>query len=397
MKKKQFNRFCVSRKVDINVARLLLNHDIKEEFQTPYNKSLLLSFIEKHGVRILRFTEKPDFDFEYTKKKPLHAFPPCRKMLDGPDLTTYYHDHVLAAQDSMLTVALGEGVYTYCLEKSTITKIADQLATAVEFIQSDYVVYGDENAHLRIIDLDRNKQIRDINQQCSMDITTTRILQIEAISYVGFSSLGKITQNDVRIPNAYSLANQTENPELKVLNLAYKNTKLASSFSDGTVKVWDVRKSGRTYAEFKERGDYARGLQFYKDNRLVSGSSSGSINFYCLDEQKKIASLNTDSEVTDIHFNQSNDEMITTHGESAHEFSTSQNSCTFWKYSSKALRFEPHAQIPNQQSPILLSTHTPYKNTFLWASDERIVIHENCFSSPPPKRKEEEPFMFDIR
>ena len=372
------DRFIPLRTTDNNdLSKYLLKHDIGDD---PYSKNLFQRFfsLEKQPP-ILNFTPLKKFTpiTITTTIQHKRQFPHSPQSLDAPELSQDVLCHPLASCKKTLAVVLAKTIYSYDLDQRTIDQlITEQEAPFCIDLMSNGTLlnYGTENGVLKHYSIEDQIEIASF----TLPELATVLCHDEKSMYAGRYD-GKILFWDLRTDSQKTIQTFTN---CEVYNIELQNKLMATSFGNGMIKVWDIRKTEKPVALFNQFNTAVRALSWHPSGTLFAGGGSH-IKILDVNSNKILSSIDSGTAVTNIHTNR--DELISCHGD---------GKCKLWKINNKTLEFQSASD--DMGSPINYSSLADEDTTLITAMDETIKIWRNMFITPPPEKKSE-PFEFQIR
>ena len=260
------------------------------------------------------------------------------KTLDTPDMRDDFYSHLLCwSTQNVVAVALGSCVHTWNGNTGDVAEVCDlaELGERVGGGEGAYVKaltwdesgtllqVGTQSGHVQIWDLEKGERVRTFkpsangsNPADNSAITTSSWAEDGTLA-LGYWS-GLLREHDLRqrdsiirdINNAHSQS---------ICGMKYRADSglLATGGNDNVVKVWDRRTT--TAKMQKERHRAAvRALSWSPMNSSLLATGGGTmdkmIHFWNVTQGTRLQSIQTDAQITALHWSQRYKEIVSCHG-----------------------------------------------------------------------------------
>jgi cell division cycle protein 20 (cofactor of APC complex) len=289
------------------------------------------------------------------------------KTLDTPDMRDDFYSHLLSwSSQNVVAVALGSCVHTWNGNTGDVSEVCD-LAEMTERVgggDGSYVKtltwdesgtllqVGTQGGYVQIWDLEKGERVRtfkpsaDGSNPADNTAVTTSSWAEDGTLALGYWS-GLLREHDLRQRN--SIIRDINNAHTQsICGMKYRADSglLATGGNDNVVKVWDRRTT--TAKMQKERHRAAvRALSWSPLNSSLLATGGGTmdkmIHFWNVTQGTRLQSIQTDSQITALHWSQRYKEIVSCHGTVSTE-GCSPSYINIWSYPSleKLESFEAH-------------------------------------------------------
>lgn len=279
------------------------------------------------------------------------------KTLDTPDMRDDFYSHLLSwSNQNVVAVALGSCVHTWNGNTGDVSEVCD-LAEMTERVgggEGSYVKaltwdesgtllqVGTQGGYVQIWDLEKGERVRsfkpspDASNPADNTAITTSSWAEDGTLALGYWS-GLLREHDLRQRN--SVIRDISNAHTQsICGMKYRADSglLATGGNDNVVKVWDRRTT--TAKMQKERHRAAvRALSWSPLNSSLLATGGGTmdkmIHFWNVTQGTRLQSIQTDSQITSLHWSQRYKEIVSCHGTISTE-GCSPSYINIWNYPS---------------------------------------------------------------
>lgn len=299
----------------------------RDQTDSPVHTAYSTSPVKPESQRILLNARKPARSIS---KVPY-------KVLDAPELADdFYLNLVDWSSQDVLGVGLGKCVYLWSAKTSNVTKLCDLQGVQDSVMglswaeRGNYLAIGTHSGLVQIWDVEKEKLLR------TMMGHTARVGALSWNSYVltTGSRDRTIYHRDVRVPEHHVktlLAHRQE-----VCGLRWNPTReyLASGGNDNKLLVWDGVSETPLY-RFTEHTAAVKAIAWspHQQGLLASGGGTADmkIRFWNTQTGTPLSSIDTGSQVCNLAWNKTSNEVISTHGYSSGQV---HNQVQLWRYPS---------------------------------------------------------------
>ncbi|MCO5613870.1 hypothetical protein L7F22_068148 [Adiantum nelumboides] len=281
------------------------------------------------------------------------------KTLDTPDMRDDFYSHLLCwSSQNVIAIALGGSVHTWNGNTGDVSEVCDLLemservgggqASVVKAMTWDdsgtLLQIGTNTGHVQIWDMETQTRVRTFKPSAdgqdaadNTSVTTTSWAEDGTLA-LGYWS-GLLREHDLRQRD--SIIRDIHNAHTQsVCGMSYRadSALLATGGNDNVVKVWDRRSN--TAKMQKERHRAAvRALSWSPMNSSLLATGGGtldkSIHFWNVTQGTRLQSIQTDAQVTALHWSYRYKEIASCHGTSAaSEGSATPSYLNLWSYPS---------------------------------------------------------------
>ncbi|KAJ8326784.1 hypothetical protein BDV3_001425 [Batrachochytrium dendrobatidis] len=255
------------------------------------------------------------------------------KVLDAPELKDdFYLNLVDWSTKNMLGVGLDSCVYLWNASTSKVTKLCDlaphDSITSVNFIQrGTHVAVGTNRGLVQLWDVEMGRRVRQFSDhQARVGSLAWNNEILTSGSRDRF-----IHHYDMRIATALVKRHEGHRQEVCGLKWNANSKTLASGGNDNMLNVWDVRMD-EPLLRYKEHTAAIKAISWCPHEHGLLTSGGGTAD-KCIrhwdtlsDSPNSIMYVDTGSQVCNIAWSKSSNELVSTHG-------YSQNQIVVWKYS----------------------------------------------------------------
>jgi cell division cycle protein 20 (cofactor of APC complex) len=280
------------------------------------------------------------------------------KTLDTPDMRDDFYSHLLSwSSQNVVAVALGSCVHTWSGNTGDVSEVCD-LAEMTERVgggDGSYVKtltwdesgtllqVGTQGGYVQIWDLEKGERVRtfkpspDASNPADNTAITTSSWAEDGTLALGYWS-GLLREHDLRQRN--SIIRDINNAHMQsICGMKYRADSglLATGGNDNVVKVWDRRTT--TAKMQKERHRAAvRALSWSPLNSSLLATGGGTmdkmIHFWNVTQGTRLQSIQTDSQITALHWSQRYKEIVSCHGTVSSTEGCSPSYINIWSYPS---------------------------------------------------------------
>lgn len=281
------------------------------------------------------------------------------KTLDTPDMRDDFYSHLLCwSSQNVIAIALGATVHTWngntgdVVEVCDLTELAERVGGGVMShvktmtwdASGSLLQIGTNTGHVQIWDLEAGTRVRTFRpsqdgQDAADNVSlTTSSWAEDGTLAVGYWS-GLMREHDLRQRD--SIIRDIHGAHAQsICGMSYRadSALLATGGNDNVVKVWDRRTN--TAKMQKERHRAAvRALSWSPMNSSLLATGGGtldkSIHFWNVTQGTRLQSIQTDAQVTALHWSLRYKEIASCHGTSAaSEVSATPSYLNLWSYPS---------------------------------------------------------------
>ena len=259
------------------------------------------------------------------------------KVLDAPELADdFYLNLVDWSQQDVLAVGLNKCVYLWSAKTSGVTKLCDLQGTQDSITglnwseQGQYLAVGTQSGLVQIWDVEREKLLR------TMLGHTARVGAIAWNHHIltTGSRDRNIYHRDVRVPEHHIKTLQAHRQEVCGLKWNAACDQLASGGNDNKLLIWHGL-SDTPLHRFNEHTAAVKAIAWspHQQGLLASGGGTADmqIRFWNTQTGKPLSVIDTGSQVCNLAWNKTSNEIISTHGYSS---SNMHNQIQLWRYPS---------------------------------------------------------------
>lgn len=341
-------------------------------------------------------------NFVYKAKRKINKQP--FKILDAPSLKDdYYLNLVDWGSQNVLAVALGSSVYLWNASTTKVSLLTDIAADASTSTDSDdqvtSVSWTVDGNTLAVGTSKGEVQVWDVVEKKLTRILKGHSARVGALSWSStFLASGsrdkKILRRDLRDSNDICAALIGHKQEVCGLRWSFDGNQLASGGNDNKLLVWDCHSERPLWKFSKSHQAAVKAVAWspHETGLLASGGGTADrcIKFWNTLTGTNLNSIDTGSQVCNLTWSKSVNEVVSTHGYSL-------NHMIVWKYPSmsKIITLNGHT------SRVLYLAMSPDGQTVVsGAGDERLCFW-NLFPSSKSKRSVGRTLLFpetyDIR
>lgn len=281
------------------------------------------------------------------------------KVLDAPDLVDDFYLNLIDWGDSnKLSVGLGNCVYIWDAATSAVNKLCQleshDLVTSVSWMKrGTHIAVGTKSGAVQLWDVEHSAKLRVMsghNRRAGALSWNENIL-------TSGSKDRTILHRDVRIASHYIKRLSGHKQEICGLKWNVDENTLASGGNDNRLVIWDKLEERPLY-RFTDHKAAIKAIAWspYTRGLLASGGGTADqrIRFWNIGTGTCINEIDTGSQVCNLAWSKTSNELISTHG-------YSQNQVVLWKY-------------PSLQQVAVLTGHT-YRVLYLAMSpDGRTIV-----------------------
>lgn len=308
-------------------ASLANAHIARDRTDSPVHTAYSTSPVKPESERILLNARKP---VRTVNKVPY-------KVLDAPELADdFYLNLVDWSSQDVLGVGLGKCVYLWSAKTANVTKLCDlqgaqDSVTSLQWAdQGNHVAIGTHTGLVQIWDVEKEKLLRTMRGH------TARVGALAWNSYV--LSTGSrdrtIYHRDVRVPDHSIRSLHAHRQEVCGLRWNPSKDCLASGGNDNKLFVWDGLSTTPLH-RFTEHTAAVKAIAWspHQQGLLASGGGTADmkIRFWNTQTGALLSTIDTGSQVCNLAWNKTSNEIISTHGYSSGQV---HNQVQLWRYPS---------------------------------------------------------------
>lgn len=232
---------------------------------------------------------------------------------------------------NVLAVGLNKAVYVWSACTSQVKKlcevVADNKITSVGWSnKGNHLAVGTDHGETQIWDINHGKQIRSLSEHHQ---------RISAIAWNGSTlSTGSkdkmVLSRDLRMKNCITHHYAGHKQEVCGLKWSYDGQQLASGGNDNRLMIWN-RYSDQPVAKFSEHQAAVKAIAWNPNQSGLLATGGGTadrcIRFWNTHTLQPINCIDTGSQVCNLMFSKTSNELVSTHGYSL-------NQIIVWKYPS---------------------------------------------------------------
>lgn len=259
------------------------------------------------------------------------------KVLDAPDLADdFYLNLVDWSASNMLAVGLNRSVYLWSAQTSSVKQLVD-LETSHDKVAS--VSWAGRGHHLAIGTHQGNVQIWDTEAGKLLRTMRGHSLRVGALAWnehilTSGARDRTIYHRDVRVPEQYIRELHGHKQEVCNLEWNTETNQLASGGNDNKLLVWDALNTTPLH-RFSEHSAAVKALAWSPHHQGILASGGGTadmkIRFWNTATGSLLSEVDTGSQVCNLMWSRTSNEIISTHGYSAGKV---QNQIQVWRYPS---------------------------------------------------------------
>jgi cell division cycle 20-like protein 1 (cofactor of APC complex) len=258
-------------------------------------------------------------------------------VLDAPDLQDDFYLNLMDwSSQNVLAVGLTNKVYLWSACTSKVTLLCDLSAEGDEVTA---VSWAGRGAHLSVGTSSGEVQIWDATRRQKLRSFASHVARVGSLAWNGnlLASGGRdraIFLRDVRASDEYASKLEGHRQEVCGLRWSFDETHLASGGNDNKLLIWSAAQTGSRCSpvlRFNEHVAAVKALAWspHQHGLLVSGGGTADrcIRFWNTTTGTSIRSVDTGSQVCNLTWSRSTNELVSTHGYSL-------NQIIVWKYPS---------------------------------------------------------------
>ncbi|PKI83812.1 Cdh1p [Malassezia vespertilionis] len=298
-----------------------------EQIDSPAHTAYSTSPVKPESQRILLQSRKPA---RAISKVPY-------KVLDAPELADdFYLNLVDWSSQDLLSVGLGRCVYLWSAKNSGVSRLCQMPSmhdsiTSVNFAErGNHLAIGTHSGVVQIWDTEKEKLLR------TMMGHTARVGSLAWNNHVltTGSRDRTIYHRDVRVPDHHVKTLRAHRQEVCGLKWNLTRELLASGGNDNKLFVWDGLRETPLH-RFTEHTAAVKAIAWspHQQGLLASGGGTADmkIRFWNTQTGALLNTMDTGSQVCNLAWNKSSNEIISTHGYSSGHI---HNQVQLWRYPS---------------------------------------------------------------
>ena len=361
--------------------------DTQEKFSASFSKhKASLNFLKyKKSKRSISekvmngYTPFQENTFETTKisiNKKINKLP--YKILDAPSLVDDYYLNLLDwSSTNNVAIGLDSTVYVWSASTNKAYKVHEAASScSISSVgwneHSTSLAIGESDGRIKIYDTETCKVVRDLG------VHSCRAGSLAWNGHlIGSGSRDRtILVRDLRTSDNYLSKFVGHRQEICGLKWSPDQKYLASGGNDNKIIIWSTRNQGEM-VRFTEHQAAVKALAWNPDtpNILASGGgkSDRCVKFWNMHTNKKIASIDTGSQVCNMMFSKNSNELVTTHGYSL-------NDIIVWNYPT----MEKITSLTGHSSRVLYLGMSPDGENIVTGAGDETLRFWNVF---PPHQK----------
>lgn len=258
------------------------------------------------------------------------------KVLDAPRLADDWYRNVLDwSKKNVLSVALGPSLYLYnCNGSSTkqrsVVRLLD-LCPCCNYVTScswsddgEKLAVGTHRGNVFVFDVETKKVIRDFQGH----VNDVHALAWNRNALSTGCDDGMLLQRDIRC-NQVSFSHRAHSSRICSFKVSHDGRYLASGGNDNMVCIWEIGKSSEALYRFSEHTAAVKAMAWspHRNGLLVTGggSTDRTLRFWNTNLGRSEGYQDTGSQICNLAWSLSTNELVTTHGYSGNEI-------MLWKY-----------------------------------------------------------------
>lgn len=295
------------------------------------------------------------------------------KVLDAPALQDdYYLNLIDWSTQNLLAVGLASSVYLWNASNSKVSKLCDlglsDSVTSVSWsLKGPHFSVGTNSGDVQIWDVNKMKKVR------TLDGHTHRVGSIAWNSTIlSTGSRDKtILHRDLRVHQPYINCLEGHKQEVCGLKWSPDEQQLCSGGNDNKLLVWNAT-SSEPILKFCDHNAAVKAMAWspHQHGLLVSGGGTAdrTIRFRNTLTGTTLRTMDVGSQVCNLMFSKSVNEIVSTHG-------YSQNEINIWKYP----RMEKIATLTGHTFRVLYLAMNPEGNTIVTGAGDETLRFWNIF------------------
>ncbi|BGP63105.1 hypothetical protein NBRC10512_000906 [Rhodotorula toruloides] len=344
---------------------------------SPTHERYSVSPVRQESQRLLLSPRKP---IRQVSKVPF-------KVLDAPELADdYYLNLVDWSSTNVLGVGLGSAVYTWSAQTSEVKKLCDlsefdppDSVTSLNWVQrGNQVAVGTKSGMIQIWDANVGRCIRKMSGH------SARVGALAWNDHILTSGSHDrlILHRDVRIKDHWTHKLAVHRQEVCGLKWSDEG-QLASGGNDNKLFVFD-KMSETPLHRFTEHVAAVKAIAWNPHQHGVLASGGGTadqkLRFWNTMTGNLLQEVDTGSQVCNMLFSKTSNELVTTHGFSAGQ---AQNQVVIWRYPS----MQQVAQLNGHTFRVLYLASSPDGQTIVTGAGDETLRFWNAFPKSKVERK----------
>ncbi|KAF9963663.1 substrate-specific activator of APC-dependent proteolysis [Modicella reniformis] len=312
------------------------------------------------------------------------------KVLDAPELQDdFYLNLVDWSSQNVLGVGLGSCVYLWSALTSKVTQLCDlgtqDSVTSISWISmGTHLAVGTDTGTIQIWDVANTKRVRTMtghSQRVGVLAWNDHIL-------TSGSRDRAIYHRDVRSQGMWQRHLASHAGEVCGLKWNSAGTQLASGGNDNRLMIWE-RDSTLPLYKFRDHIAAVKAIDWnpHQSGVLASGGGTADrhIRFWNTTLGTSIAATDTGSQVCNLAWSKTTNELVSTHG-------YSQNQVLVWKYPT----MQQIASLSGHTLRVLYLALSPDGQTIVTGAGDETLRFWNIFQKSKSERKDDDGFAGSI-
>eukprot|EP00047_Mylnosiga_fluctuans_P007934 m.5442 g.5442 ORF g.5442 m.5442 type:complete len:471 (-) comp2006_c0_seq1:181-1593(-) len=303
------------------------------------------------------------------------------KVLDAPDLQDdFYLNLVDWSSQNVLAVGLGSAVYLWSACTSQVTKLCDlkqgDLVASVRWMQrGSHLAVGTTSGEVMLWDAQHLRRVRTLTGHTSR----AGSLAWNASLLSSGSRDRSILQRDVRVPEQFVSRLSGHKQEVCGLQWSPDDQHLASGGNDNKLFIWSATSTNPLH-RFNDHNAAVKAIAWspHQHGLLASGGGTADqcIRFWNTVTFQPLQVVDTKSQVCNIAWSKSANELVSTHG-------YSQNQVIVWKYPSMT----QVATLTGHTMRVLYLAMSPDGQTIVTGAGDETLRFWNVFGKAQNSRE----------
>eukprot|EP00730_Choanoeca_flexa_P011517 TRINITY_DN26978_c0_g1_i1.p1 TRINITY_DN26978_c0_g1~~TRINITY_DN26978_c0_g1_i1.p1 ORF type:complete len:446 (+),score=139.86 TRINITY_DN26978_c0_g1_i1:76-1413(+) len=317
-----------------------------------------------------------------TTKKSTRVIPNAPdRVLDAPEMRPDFYLNLLDwGSNNMIAVALDTAVYLWNASTGETMELC-HTSTPGDYISS--VRWAGDGTHIAVSTADAKMQIWDATTQSKLRTMTGHSGRVGCMDWnehilSSGSASGLIMNSDVRIASHTVGTLQGHSQEVCGLKWSPDGKLLASGGNDNLVNIWTA--AGEQRHTLTDHQAAVKALDWcpWQSNLLASGGGTADrhIRFWNTTTGNCLNSIDTESQVSSLIWNEEHKEIVSGHG-------FANNQLSIWKYPSLA----KVAELTGHTDRVLSMAVSPDGQAVASAAGDETLRIWKCFASDAKKAK----------
>jgi len=360
------------------IAKTILDGDASSKILAYRQKAPKPSEAHHNKLRVLYASNRENVRVRRQQFRHINSTP--ERILDAPDLVNDYYINVLSwSSRNTLAVGLGPCIYLWDASSGGIQSLYEgendeDIITSIEFMHDgNFLAVGTSNKDVQIWDVNQQKQVR------SMQGHAARVGSLAWNNHILSSGSrdSTIFNHDVRIANHHVHTYRGHEQEICGLTWSPDGTQLASGGNDNMCNVWDLTNTRPVHTFHHTAAVKALAWNPTQKSLLATGAGTSDrhIRFFNTQSGNLVNSVETDSQVCSIQWNNEGKELVSAHG-------FSKNQLSVWKYPTMT----KIADLTGHTERVLHTAKSPDGTMVCSAAADESLRFWKVFEAPSKKR-----------